>query len=47
VSKVEEKMIAYEIDVCTGVLTVQPERKLDARDFIDLLKSAKDWIVQV
>ena len=37
-------MIAYEIDVCTGVLTVQPEGKLEARDFMDLSQTVDPYI---
>ena len=37
-------MIAYEIDACTGVLTVQPEGKLEAHDFMDLSQTVDPYI---
>ena len=37
-------MISFEIDECTGVLTVQPEGKLEARDFIELSQTVDPYI---
>jgi hypothetical protein len=37
-------MISFEIDECTGVLTVQPEGKLEARDFMDLSQTVDPYI---
>lgn len=37
-------MISFEIDECTGVLTVQPQGKLEARDFMDLSQAVDPYI---
>lgn len=37
-------MISFEIDECTGVLIVQPEGKLEARDFMDLSQTVDPYI---
>ena len=37
-------MISFEIDECAGVLTVQPEGKLEARDFMDLSQTLDPYI---
>jgi hypothetical protein len=37
-------MISFEIDECTGVLTVKPEGKLEARDFMDLSQTVDPYI---
>jgi len=37
-------MISFEIDECAGVLTVQPQGKLEARDFMDLSQTVDPYI---
>jgi len=37
-------MISYEIDECTGVLIVQPEGKLEAEDFSELVRTVDPYI---
>jgi hypothetical protein len=37
-------MISFEIDECAGVLTVQPQGQLEARDFLDLSQAVDPYI---